>query len=639
MEAIFASGFVATTLPAFFQASRGVAVDSLAPVTIPAERIVLSDRERELFALLRDVVQTSGCGTVLRVAGGWVRDKLLGMESDDIDIALDNMTGLTFANLIRARLLELGEPLHHIGVIQANPEQSKHLETVAISLKGFQIDLVNLRSEEYSAESRIPTDVKFGSPLSDAQRRDLTINSLFFNLATGRIEDMTGRGLPDLDAGIIATPLAPLETLLDDPLRVLRALRFAARFDYDIDPGLWGAMADERVQARLEHKISRERVLREVTSMIAAQGSAPIRAMRLVHSLELYKAVFLADVDDGEGGLGAAERLQAGSMGALETLHALLAEAGALGLCPEEPEDGAARGGGGGEQREGGRVDPALAAVLRAIHASPTARRRQWIGGALLPLRVPRRTEPRPPSPELRKAPPARRGGRRARVVEEVMRHGLKGMTSHDVTLVLRTHDHMALFADLARDMVEPVDVKGEERLRLGLAIRTAGEHWREALVSALVHALPSLPPSPTGAEVAQWWEDKCTMEAVGHFGAVAGAIQRAQLEVRGPCLLSRETAWWRSRTARRSPLDAPPCLQDAWCMAPLLCGNEMIRLGVPRGPAVGRAMQALVEWQLRHPVRAAPHQALCESWEGWPPHTAPMSPSTGLAGRIHKRG
>ena len=99
--------------------------------------------------------------TVLRVAGGWVRDKLMGKESDDIDIALDDMFGEEFAQLIRDRLYEMDvesgkidpakdKKKNAFGVIKSNSEKSKHLETAVIKVFGVFIDLVNLRSEEYA---------------------------------------------------------------------------------------------------------------------------------------------------------------------------------------------------------------------------------------------------------------------------------------------------------------------------------------------------------------------------------------------------------------------------------------------------------------------------------------------------------
>lgn len=83
-----------------------------------------------------------------------------------------------------------------------------------MKIRGLWVDLVNLRSEEYAHNSRIPT-MTFGTPEQDALRRDFTINSLFYNINEGLVEDLTGRGIADMKQGIIRTPLPPRETFLD----------------------------------------------------------------------------------------------------------------------------------------------------------------------------------------------------------------------------------------------------------------------------------------------------------------------------------------------------------------------------------------------------------------------------------------
>ena len=113
----------------------------------------------------------------------------MGKESSDIDIALDDMFGEDFAKLINTKLYS-AEAKNKFGVIKANCEKSKHLETAVIRIHGVFIDLVNLRCEEYSDDSRVPT-IKIGSPEEDAYRRDLTINSLFYNINKNQVEDYT----------------------------------------------------------------------------------------------------------------------------------------------------------------------------------------------------------------------------------------------------------------------------------------------------------------------------------------------------------------------------------------------------------------------------------------------------------------
>lgn len=170
----------------------------------------------------------------------------MGLESDDIDVALDNMCGEDFAKLICEHLDSnvdasddaASKTSYH--VIKANSEKSKHLETATIRIDDFAVDLVNLRSETYTENSRVPL-VEIGTPEQDAYRRDLTINSLFYNINESRIEDWTGLGLQDIRDRIIRTPLDPVQTFLDDPLRLLRTVRFASRFDFTIVPQIEAA--------------------------------------------------------------------------------------------------------------------------------------------------------------------------------------------------------------------------------------------------------------------------------------------------------------------------------------------------------------------------------------------------------------
>ncbi|KAL7607334.1 hypothetical protein Lser_V15G20117 [Lactuca serriola] len=262
--------------------------DTTLPIIVK-ETIDPTDKEKQIFDRLRQVLAHFNLDTQLRVAGGWVRDKLLGKDCYDIDIALDNMLGKEFCEKVNEYLVSTGEESQGIGVIQSNPDQSKHLETARMRLFDVWIDFVNLRSEDYTENSRIPT-MQFGSPEQDAYRRDLTINSLFYNINTCSVEDFTKRGLNDLKSGKIVTPLPPKETFLDDPLRVLRAIRFSARFEFEMDEELKVAASDNDVKSAIGGKISRERIGHEIDLMIS--GNQPDKAITYISELGLFWVVF-----------------------------------------------------------------------------------------------------------------------------------------------------------------------------------------------------------------------------------------------------------------------------------------------------------------------------------------------------------
>lgn len=176
------------------------------------------------------------------------------------------------------------------GVIHSNPDRSKHLETATLAIFGQYIDFVNLRAETYASDSRIPDSVAFGTPLEDALRRDITINSMFWNIHTEEVEDFTGHGLVDIENGIIRTPLAPRDTLLDDPLRLLRVIRFATRFQYAIVPELMEAMRDPIVLASLKEKVSRERIGIEVDKILHDRYG--LQGMFLINQVGVFNTIF-----------------------------------------------------------------------------------------------------------------------------------------------------------------------------------------------------------------------------------------------------------------------------------------------------------------------------------------------------------
>jgi tRNA nucleotidyltransferase (CCA-adding enzyme) len=200
-------------------------------IDIPKEMTVtLSEDEERLCALLDECTRhlaEKGTRTSCRIAGGWVRDKvcpdlskarpilifiakLLGSDSNDIDVALEDMMGHPFA----VEFADYASNAKHVDVksiatVKGNPDQSKHLETAKTAVFGLDLDFVNLRAEEYAISSRIPTAVvrftssrlssplicssqSFGTPLQDSIRRDTTINSLFYNVHTRSVEDHCG---------------------------------------------------------------------------------------------------------------------------------------------------------------------------------------------------------------------------------------------------------------------------------------------------------------------------------------------------------------------------------------------------------------------------------------------------------------
>lgn len=253
--------------------------------TSSRELITLTATEEQLFNLL--LSQTRRRSVTIRVAGGWVRDKLLASihsskfhYSEDVDLAIDTMSGEEFAKLI-------GYPF--IG----NPGQSEHLASVVINFKdlGISVDANRMRKETYRVDSRIP-EIEPGSPLDDTKRRDFTINSLYYNIHSKEIEDFMECGVKDLKDGLIRTPKDALESFDEDPLRILRAIRFAARFEFRLDESILTAI-DEKKHLILE-KVSRERISEEILKCILLypDWKVALRILHILQDLKLFELVF-----------------------------------------------------------------------------------------------------------------------------------------------------------------------------------------------------------------------------------------------------------------------------------------------------------------------------------------------------------
>ncbi|KAK9718579.1 CCA tRNA nucleotidyltransferase, mitochondrial [Basidiobolus ranarum] len=260
--------------------------------------IQLTETETKLCNLLNEVAlhlqktRKDLSPVELRITGGWVRDKLLGLDCNDIDVSVDTMTGHQFATHLNTYLLSNGVPQTQLSKIELNPKQSQHLETCTTKVFDTELDFVNLRNEIYNSDSRIPVEITFGTPEQDSYRRDITINALFFNIHTRQVEDFTQMGLNDLREKLIRTPIPTSKSFRDDPLRIMRCIRFASRFQFKLSEEIQTTINSEEVKSDFAHKVSRERSGIELEKML--QGPYPFQSLSLIHSLGLYNIIFQA---------------------------------------------------------------------------------------------------------------------------------------------------------------------------------------------------------------------------------------------------------------------------------------------------------------------------------------------------------
>ena len=227
------------------------------------------------------------------LVGGCVRDLLLGREPADYDVATDALPEQVMQ--IFPQTFAVGM---QFGVVLV-PLPSADLQSPAAQEGNFghhgSVEVATFRSDIGYSDGRHPDEVQFSKdPQVDVQRRDFTINGMLLDPVSGDVLDFVG-GRKDLEAGLIRAIGDPKLRFAEDKLRMLRAVRFAARFHYTIDPETWVAI---RALAPEIRQVSRERVRDELTKMLV-EGEAAL-AFRLLSDSGLLREV-LPEVEAMKG--------------------------------------------------------------------------------------------------------------------------------------------------------------------------------------------------------------------------------------------------------------------------------------------------------------------------------------------------
>jgi tRNA nucleotidyltransferase/poly(A) polymerase len=229
-------------------------------------------------------------GVEAYVIGGFVRDLILKRPSKDIDIVSVG-SGIELAE----------EVAKGLGV---HVNMYKNFGTAQLRVDDWDVEFVGARRESYRSESRKPI-VEDGTLQDDQNRRDFTINAMGLSLNSGNFGDLIDpfNGISDLRRKLIRTPLAPEITFSDDPLRMMRAVRFASQLNFDIEPDTFDGIVKtaERIDI-----ISKERINDELNKIILS--AVPSYGFKLLHQAGILKRIFPefvelqgAEYQDGKG--------------------------------------------------------------------------------------------------------------------------------------------------------------------------------------------------------------------------------------------------------------------------------------------------------------------------------------------------
>ena len=228
--------------------------------------------DQELRGLLGQAAAADGVRAW--IVGGYVRDRLLGRPHPNPDVVV---VGGSSARLARrfAELAGAGPPVIF-----------ERFGTAQVTVPGHIVEFVTARAESYPPDSRKPV-VRHATLEEDTKRRDFTVNTLLMDFG-GEITDPLGRGRADLEARVLRTPLEPERTFSDDPLRMLRAIRFATELDFELAPEIPPAMRE--MKGRLVYPvISAERIADELLKMLVSER--PKRAIELLDDGGLLEVV------------------------------------------------------------------------------------------------------------------------------------------------------------------------------------------------------------------------------------------------------------------------------------------------------------------------------------------------------------
>lgn len=237
---------------------------------------------------LKKLIKDTEWENKVYIAGGAVRDEILGEPIKDIDLLIDHPNGgILFAVWItkKLKIYTMGNPIVYPRFGTAKFNLRKQIYK-GVDLSDVEVECVMPRKEEYSEGDRKP-DVTSGTLKDDVDRRDFTVNSLLKNLSNDEILDLTGMGKNDIEKGIIRTPLNPDVIFSEDPLRMMRAIRFTVKYNWILP--IFMIESIKRNSKKIQY-ISMERIQEELNKMLLT--NSPDKAIRLMVITKLSNYIF-----------------------------------------------------------------------------------------------------------------------------------------------------------------------------------------------------------------------------------------------------------------------------------------------------------------------------------------------------------
>ena len=238
----------------------------------------LSTKEIKIFDLLKNIIKENKLENIeLWIVGGWVRDHLLNIPSNDIDILIKGFSPITFSELIKKFL------------------NKEHFFTANSNLKTQDGTIVNLTKTQIY-DTMVDFVELFTDINEDVKRRDFTFNSIYYNILENKIEDVLGKGINDLKNGIIRKN----QLFIKESIHILRMLRFASNFQFIIDDECLIEIEKNIniIQNNFINKIPKERIHKEIYKILISFN--PSFVVYSLYKFDLLETILKLDLNKNE---------------------------------------------------------------------------------------------------------------------------------------------------------------------------------------------------------------------------------------------------------------------------------------------------------------------------------------------------
>jgi len=260
------------------QSNPLVSYETLKPNSI-TNPINLSLKEAQIFDLFKEIIKENHLENIeLRVVGGWVRDHLLNVPCNDLDITIKGIEPNAFAELLNEKV---NKDKNHIKNIILKKANGLEINLAKIIIYDVMIDFVELKENSFQ----------------DAIRRDFTFNALFYNILENKIEDLLNSGINDLKNGFIRSCATTNQEIDYDSFHILRMLRFATKYQYIIDDKYLSNIEQNKAifQKDFLNKIPKEMIKKEMYLIFSGQN--PSFAIYSLYKLDLLKYILQIKLD------------------------------------------------------------------------------------------------------------------------------------------------------------------------------------------------------------------------------------------------------------------------------------------------------------------------------------------------------